>query len=182
MLTVPPVLEPLTLPEAKLRAGLDWADGDPRDALMLGFLAAARGLIERRTGIGMLTQTHVVSLARYAGSGRPISLPWRPVQSVTIATLDAGLYVLDPSSVEATPARLTLVSGTWAEDLVATIVVGFTTVALLKAAAPDLVHAVGLLTAHFATLGRDLASLTPAELVPMGIGELLAPYELVTLA
>ena len=107
MLTVPPVLEPLTLTEAKLRAGLDWAPGDPRDALMTSFIQAARSQVERDTGIALLEQTHTVSLARYALTSCRIGLPWRPVQSVVVDTLDAESYVLDPSSVDPTPARLT---------------------------------------------------------------------------
>lgn len=188
MLIVPPVLEPLTLIEAKLRAGLDWAPGDPRDGLMTSFIMAARSQVERDTGIALLTQTHTVSLSRAAGSCRPFALPWRPVQSVVVDVIDpasvwdADQYVLEPSSVDPTPARLELASGSWPDGLRATIVVGFTSVALLAAAAPLLVHAVGLLTAHYATLGRDLASLTPAELVPMGYADAIAPYQLVVVA
>lgn len=34
VLVTPPVLEPLTLADAKIRAGLDWVVGDARDPLL----------------------------------------------------------------------------------------------------------------------------------------------------
>lgn len=180
MLTVPPVLEPLTLTEAKLRAGVDWAPGDPREGLLTGFIQTARSQVERDTGIALLEQTHVVSLARAAFSGGPVALPVRPVQSVVLDTLDDALYVLDLSSVDPTPARLTLVSGVWPEGLMATIVAGFATVAELQAHAPGLVHAVGLLTAHYATVGRDLTTVgTIIARTLHGYDEAIAPYTLV---
>lgn len=182
MLTVPPTLEPFTLAEAKLRAGLDWVAGDARDALLTGFIMAARSQVERDTGVALFTQTHTVSLARAAGSSRPFTLPWRPVQSVVVDVLspasvwDASQYVVEPSSVDPTPAKLELVAGTWPTGLRATIVVGLLTVLQLQQRAPGLYHAVGLLLAHYATVGRDLANASGAGLVPMGYDDAIASY------
>ena len=80
MLITPPILEPLTLAEAKLRAGVEWASGDPREPMLLGFVQAARSQVERDTGIALLEQTHRVSLARYAWTSLPFTLPRRPVR------------------------------------------------------------------------------------------------------
>jgi hypothetical protein len=44
-----------------------------------------------------------------------------------------------------------------------------------------LVQAVGLLTAHYATLGRDLALSGTMTPVPMGYEEAIAPYRLIVL-
>jgi len=197
VLVTPPVLEPLTLAQGKLRAGLDWADGDARDALMLGFIQAARAKVERDTGIALLTQT--VDLFLDAIPSGPLALPWRPVQSAVVTAItaagvptvvDASQYLIDAASVAPIPARLGLAeAGAWPTDLRARqpwtirLVLGFTSVALLQAAAPPLVHAVGLLTAHYATVGRDIAAV--GHIVaenPYGYDDLIAPYELVTLA
>jgi uncharacterized phiE125 gp8 family phage protein len=198
VLFAPPVLEPFTLAEAKLRAGLEWADGDPRDALMTSFMATAVAKVQKDTGVALLPQTWDVFADRL--SGQSVPLPWRPVQSVTWVksidsagvtnTLAAGQYVLDPSSVAPTPARLGLAdTGVWPTDLrgfqpwMVRIVVGCLSLADLTAKAPELVQAVGLLIAHYATVGRDLttgdASITTT---PLGYADLIAPYELVTLA
>jgi uncharacterized phiE125 gp8 family phage protein len=168
ILVTPPIVEPLTLEQGKLRAGLDWAPGDARDALMIGWIAAARQQVEADTNIALLTQTWDVFL-----DARPTSfeLPRRPVQSVVVTfydaagvahTLDASNYLLGPSSVAPVPARLGLSpTGTWPTDLrtfqpwAVRIVVGFTTVALLQAHAPELIEAVALLVTHAATGGRD---------------------------
>jgi len=191
--TVAPVLEPLSLEQGQLRAGLAWpvGVGDPRDVLMRGFIQTARSQVEQATGIALLTQTHAVAIE--ACCSRWFALPRRPVQSVVIEAVDpdtgivtpwsASPFVLDPGSVEPRPARLAYRGvGNWPSGLRATIVVGFDTVDDLQAAAPDLVHAVGLLTAHYATLGRDLASPDPVTAIPGGYADAIAPYELVTIA
>jgi uncharacterized phiE125 gp8 family phage protein len=184
----------LTLDQAKLRAGLFWTPGDPRDVLMTGFIQTARHQVERDTGVALLEQTHAAPIR--VGC-RQFDLPFRPVkpQSVVIEAVDpetgtvtpwsSSPYVVDPSSVDPTPARLTLSSGcAWPSGLRATFVVGFATVALLQASAPGLVHAVGLLVAHYATLGRDLAVIDAGGLteIPMGYEDAIAPYCLVVLA
>jgi uncharacterized phiE125 gp8 family phage protein len=189
-------VEPLTLAQGKLRAGLDWADGDPRDALMLGFLAMARSQVQHDTGVVPLLQTYDVYFDALPPGRMPIALPWRPVAAVTsvqsidsaevLQTLAVANYTLDPGSEQPTPARVALSEiGVWPTDLrsfqpyVLRIVVGFASVALIP---PWFVHAVGLLTAHYATLGRDLASADPATAIPFGYAETIAPYQLVTLA
>jgi uncharacterized phiE125 gp8 family phage protein len=189
MLIEPPDLEPLTRAEAKLLAGLNWADSDPRAALLDGFIRAARAQVERDTGIAMLEQTHRIAIVREAYTQQAVVLPRRPARAVVVDAIDGGAvwdaanYVLEPSSVDPTPARLTLASASsWPTGLQATIVAGFETVEDLHAHAPDLVHAVGLLVAHYATLGRDLASVSPAELVPMGYEEAIAFFRLVVVA
>lgn len=187
-------IEPLTLDEAKLRAGLDWTLGDPRDALMTGFIAAARAKVEQDTGLALLTQTRDVYLD--AVYDRTIVLPPQsmPLQAVTsVKTWDtAGVQnTLDPSNyvVDLPSARLGLaLAGYWPTDLrpfqpwVIRIVAGYLDVNALTTAAPLLVHAVGLLVAHFATLGRDLASVNQVTEVPCGYEDAIAPYVQVSVA
>src|SRR5436190_19232784 len=91
VLVTPPSVEPLTLDDAKLRANLDWVAGDPRDALMSGFIAAARSKVEQDTGLALLTQTRDVYLD--AVQGRTIDLPSqsRPLQSVaSVKSIDTA--------------------------------------------------------------------------------------------
>jgi len=193
VLVTPPTIEPLTLTQGKLRAGLDWLVGDPRDDLMTGFIAAARSKVEQDTGLALLTQTRDVYFDRWPYGTVPLELPAQstPLQSVTsvkstdtagaVNTLDPSTYLVDVAS-----GRIGLsASGVWPTDLrpfqpiVIRIVAGWTSVALMP---PLLVHAVGLLTAHYATLGRDLASLNTISEVPQGYEDAVAPYRLVTLA
>lgn len=192
VIVTPPAIEPLTLAEAKLRAGLDWPDGDPREILLAGFIPAARAKVERDTGLALLTQTRDIYLDMI--TARVLSLPVFPIQSVTsvkstdtagvVNTLNPTNYVVDLAS-----ARLGLsLSGVWPTDLrpfqpyVIRVVAGWPDVLTLTAQEPLLVHAVGLLLAHYATLGRDLASLDPATEIPHGYRDIIASYERVTVA
>lgn len=188
-------VEPLTITEGKLRAGLDWVAGDPRDALMANFLAAARSKVEKDTGIVLLLKTFDVYFDALPRG--PIALPWRPVTSIVsvnsidsagaVHELDVTNYHLDPSSAAPVPARVALSDvGAWPTDLrafqpyVLRLTAGYASVAALTAAEPLLVHLVGRLTAHYATLGRDLASVDALSDVPFGYEDDIAAYRLVT--
>jgi hypothetical protein len=163
-----PTEEPLTLDQGKLRAGLDWAAGDPRDDLMRGFIAAARAKVEQDTGLALLTQTRDVTIT--PGSDGTMPIPWQAYPVQTISPLVPMPLSWTWSGVYA--------AGSWR------VVVGWPDAATLAAEAPLLVQAVGLLTAHYATFGRDLAlpsGNTQASLVPLGYPEAIAPYTLVTL-
>src|SRR5262245_24487473 len=82
-----PTEEPITLDEAKLRAGLDWEPGDPRDALMQGFIAAARNQVEQDTGLALLTQTREVTVLVPPGGGVvPLPMQALPLQAITDLT------------------------------------------------------------------------------------------------
>jgi hypothetical protein len=163
-----PVAEPLTLDEAKLRAGLDWPAGDPRDELMLGFIKSARQKVELDTGLALLEQTRRVSFA--APAGFPLPLPAQTIPTVSI-TPDAG----------STPPELAdgVLVGDYTGALI--VVAGWPDAATLALEAPLLVHAVGLLVAHMATLGRDLASFEEPFLVPLGYDDAIQPHRILRL-
>jgi len=183
-------VEPLTLVEGKLRAGLEWVPGDARDALMAGFIAAARSKVEQDTGLALLTQTRDVYLDTLAPVVKLPSLS-TPLQAVTaLSSIDTagGVNVLDPTNyvVDLAGGRIALAAdGAWPSDLrpfqpwVIRIVSGWTSGALIP---PLLVHAVGLLTAHYATLGRDLASRDPATEIPFGYSDAISSYVPVVVA
>jgi uncharacterized phiE125 gp8 family phage protein len=178
-----PTDEPLTLDEGKLRAGLDWAVGDPRDALMQSFIAAARQYVEQRTARAIPAQAHqlfydgtgigVGTLLAVPGSSQPLV----SVEAVT-STDAAGVdHPLDPAAylvqrgsgliqlVGPLPTDVRALEG-WRVD----VTCGSTPLD------PGLLQVIGLLTAHYATLGRDLATLTPATDIPHGFEEAIAPF------
>lgn len=183
-----PIGEPISLDEGKLRAGLDWSDGDPRDALMMSFIKAARHKVEQDTGWALLTQTLDVW---YDHVTPPVVLPegCRPLQAVTsITSTDSqGIpHVLDPTQylVDVVSGRIGLApNGVWPTDLrgfqpwTIRVVAGWPSVELLQLEAPMLVQAVGLLTAHFATMGRDAVTVgLHLGATPFGYDDLIASY------
>jgi uncharacterized phiE125 gp8 family phage protein len=180
----------LTIEEGKQVAGLDWAPGDARDALIGRFIQAATRKLQTATGIVPLTTAYDL-LFDALPTGKPIDLPWRPVQTVTVGSIDtAGVthelapadVILDRGDVAPRSARVSIVPGAWPTDMrefqpwILHLVVGYASVALLNAADPMLVHLVARLVAHYATLGRDLASIDPATDIPMGWSDDIAAY------
>lgn len=183
-------VEPLTLEQGKLRAGLEnWAPGDPREPLMTGFIAAARSKVEQDTGLALLQQTRDVYFDAIAGSRFTLPALSQPLQAVTsVSSIDTAdvVHVLDPAQyvVDLASARLGLaIGGAWPTDLrpfqpyVVRIVAGYPSIARLQAAAPLLWHAVGLLTAHYATVGRDLTTVgTIIDTTPQGYDDAISSY------
>jgi uncharacterized phiE125 gp8 family phage protein len=190
VVVTPPAREPLTLEQGKLVAGQDWAANDPRELLMKGWIAAARAKVELDTGLALLTQTRDIYYDRMPGDVFTLPAQSMPLQSVTsIKSVDtAGVtntLATDQYLVDLTSGRVGLSdSGSWPTDLrsfqpiVIRIVAGYASVALIPAL---LLHAVGLLVAHFATFGRDLVSLESLEDVPYGYQDAIAGYQTVTL-
>jgi uncharacterized phiE125 gp8 family phage protein len=183
-LITPPTEEPLTLAEAIQRAGFTWAPGDPREALMTGFIAAARSKVEKDTGLALLTQTWDIEL-EVAWNGL-LPLPWQvtPIQTLTIeaAPPDGGTRVtLSPHEFRIDRRRRVIGLASWPATwgaYVLHVTSGWPSPAALSQEAPLLTHAVGLLTAHFATLGRDLASPDDVTAVPYGYEDAIAPHRL----
>lgn len=162
--TVAPTLEPLTLDEAKLRAGLDWPSGDPRDGQMQLFIEAARQRVERDTGVALLTQTWEVYLS-HATSVVDFPAPAQPLQTLAVIREPASL---PPPPVTDVNDPLQLYP--WAYE----IVVGWTAVEQIP---PLLRWAVGLLTAHYATAARDAVVVgTIASEVPLGYDDALLDF------
>jgi len=189
---VAPPAAVLTVTEGKLRAGLDWIVGDPRDQLMASFIAAATAKVEEDTGVALAPRTVDVfydTLPRtYA-----VPLPLRPVSGVTFSSFDSSsirvplagaIYALNSGSAAPVEASVQLIDAdAWPATLRAfqpwaiQIVAGFTTAADIP---PRLLHAVALLVAHYATIGRDLVQIghIVAE-TPLGYESIIAPYQLV---
>jgi len=170
-----PTEEPLTLDQAKLRAGFEWAPGDERDTLLRGFIKAARQKVEHDTGLALLTQTRDIFVA--ATSNGLVPLPWQamPVQSLTAIEGSVGFFTQDLVQRALHFEEGATLAAMWR------VVAGWPSPAVLEAEAPMLTQAVGLLTAHYATLGRDLALLGAAVPVPHGYDACIDAYRVVWL-
>jgi hypothetical protein len=178
-LVTPPAVEPFTVKEAKVLAAMTWPETtppDPRDQMMTDFIAAARSQVEHDTGLALLTQEHDVYVLD------PVCFVSLPVQCTPVQTISAlgplpaasswGLTASGRGFVLARPT-----TGVWR------VKSGWPDVAALKQEAPGLMHAVGLLVAHFATIGRDIyitGAVASVNLVPLGYEEAIAPYRLIT--
>ena len=186
VLITPPTEEPITLEEAKLRAGLDWPTTDPpdpRDQLMRDHIAAARSQVERDTGLALLTQTRDVLFVTLPSGLVALPMQALPLQAVVSVTpIDPGAVYALPSGAysavrEVPPEFAGVPAG------VARVTVGWLDAADLRLRAPLLVQAVGLLCAHFATAGRDaVVTGTTAETVPLAYEEAIASYRLIWVA
>ena len=191
VIVTPPTWEPFTLDEAKLRAGLDWAPGDPRDDLMKEFIAAARSKVELDTGRALNLHTRdvflddlppVLQLPEY-------SSPLQSVMSVNAIAPDGALTLVDAANyeVDLASARIAFTGGAWPSTMtlralhpwVVRITAGYPDVDALKARAPQLHQAVGLMIAHYATRGRDATSMEAVNEMPYGYDCAIAPYTLV---
>jgi len=186
-------VEPLTLAEAKLRAGLDWVGGDPRDAMLTSFIAAARSKVEQDTGLALLTQTRDVYFDALAGQVIALPPQCTPLQAVieiastdrtgAVQPLAATSYVVDVAT-----GRVGLALGAaWStgtlrpfQPFVMRIIAGYPSVAQLP---PLLFFAVGLLAAHYLTAGRDVLQVGHiVATTPFGYEDAIAPYRLETVA
>jgi uncharacterized phiE125 gp8 family phage protein len=178
-----PTAEPLTLAQAKLRAALNWPDGDPRDDLMKEFIAAARAYVERRIARTIAAQAMRLyyDAAQIAvGTILQLPLPLVSVESVT-STDAAGVetaLATTAYSVQRGPGLLTVI-GPLPTDVRAAEGwrVNVTSGTDVTALDPELVQVIGLLTAHYATAGRDLVTLVAQGLeIPQGFEDALTPF------
>lgn len=78
VLTAPPVVEPITLAEAKAHVRVDAGD---EDALIGSLIVAARSFVERSLSLALITQGWSLYLDHWPRS-REVALPIVPAQSV----------------------------------------------------------------------------------------------------
>lgn len=179
--TVEPVAEPVDPETVRLHLrGLATAE----DPLLIGWIAAARALVEEYTGRALMTQTWRAEMEAW-----PLALRLQravPLQSVTsvqyydaantLQTLDASVYVV--SAFE--PALITLADGkTWPalarrpDAVRVTYVAGATSAADVPM---PLVQALMLLCGHW-DANRSLAVVgTSAEDLPWSVRALCGPF------
>lgn len=177
----PPTVEPLTRAQGKLRAGLEWPDGDDRDELMDAMIKAARTAWETQTGMALLPQTRTLSYD--APLPRVLDLIVRPLQSVASVTAtlaDGTEQILDPSSyvVDLSGSRIafaqTPANVRAFQPYAITVVAGYEDPDAIPS---DIVQAIGVLVGYWATAGRDMVSVgTVGHDMPYGWDDLVGPY------
>lgn len=188
LVVVEPPTDPLfTLAEGKLLAGVDWPAGDPREPLMTDWITAARSQVERDVALPLLTQTLDLYVVGACAPTIELLRPPGRLQSVAYVQAWDGVQPLDPTSYRVDLARgtITLLAGLWPVSLTVRFVGGWDAPPTAKAAAPLLIHAAGLLVAHYATLGRDLAVLDASaavNLIPQGYADAIVSYQPVEIA
>lgn len=121
--TTQPVVEPVTLAEARLQCRID-PDDTADDARLMAYIAAARGMAEQETGQRLLPQTWEFYLDAWPSDGR-IELPQLPVRSITsvkytntagvLTTVSSGAYRLDTRALRA--VLQPVYGGTWPTDV-----------------------------------------------------------------
>lgn len=171
---VTPMTEALyTIDEALLRAGLSWVGDDPRRPMVTDWIAAAQAKVELDTGLALLTQTRDVTFTT-TDWWTPLPAQCTPVQALEEVDEELGLA---PLLTLIGPSRYAIAPGC---SGMLRVTAGWTSKADFKARVPLLYHAVGLLIAHYATAGRDLAITgTIVATMPEGYAEAVAPHVLV---
>ncbi len=109
--TVAPLVEPVTLAEAKAHLRLDH---DHEDTLVAGLITVAREHLEQTTGLALIDQSWRMTLDDWPRGGVvPIGIgPVRAIIAVTVFAADGAGAVIDPASLQldgnGRPARLCL--------------------------------------------------------------------------
>ncbi len=183
VLVTPPVIEPVSIAEAKSHLRLD---GSADDILVASLILTSRLHIEAALGLALVTQGWKLVLDRWPKSDC-LALPLRPVQSITsvaVLTADGSPDVLAPSSFVldggGAPPRLVRTGAAWPTVGRAAAGIEIDFVAGFGAAAADVPapirQALLLLIAHWYE-HRDPIEIGSAEsAVPRAVSELLLPY------
>lgn len=185
VLLTPPASEPVSLAEAKAQIGV--AHGDD-DQLIAALVAAARRVVEARTGLVLMAQRWLCWRDAWPADG-VIALPVAPLRAVeeigvhgeddARAVIDPAHYIVDaaslPPRVLLRGSRLWPAPGRALNGISIEVAAGFGTAA---ADVPQpLRQAVLLLVAHFYAQRGD----EPGGGLPLGLGALLDPYRMVRL-
>ena len=99
-LLVPPMMEPVSLQDARLHLRVD---GTSEDVAILSKVTASRQLVELYTRRALIAQTWRLSLDK---STLEIALPWVPLEQVTSVTLDGTVVPTSDYHVDLDGARV----------------------------------------------------------------------------
>jgi len=180
-----PAKEPLSLAEAKRFLRIT---SNAEDDVVAALVAAARKRVERGTELALLTQTVEVKVDGFWGTCA-LELPMPPLQSVesvTYVDLNGAEQTLDPATYQVSthrrPGRIWLAYGkSWPatrnqpEAVTITFKAGFgDEPADLLSKAPNLVHAVRILAAHYDRHREAVLAGVAPVLVPEGVEVLMA--------
>jgi uncharacterized phiE125 gp8 family phage protein len=93
--TLRPELEAITLAEAQQQTRVDLEGSPPasaEDAFLLRAITTAREWVERRTGLSVVPQELLFTLAQLPPGRQPLVLPNGPVVSITALLVDGQPY------------------------------------------------------------------------------------------
>lgn len=184
LLVTGPLDEPVTLDEARAHLRLD---ATSEDGLLTALLTAARTSLEGETRRAFMTQSWRLILDEWPGA--TLTLPLAPVSAVTAVTINdvddtreiaASLY---ETALEGDAPRLTRVA-TWPLPTrrVGGIAIDFTAGYGAAAAVPaPLKQAILLLAAHWFENREPVVLGERAEILPLSVAALIAPYRRVHL-
>jgi uncharacterized phiE125 gp8 family phage protein len=183
ILLTPPVIEPLTLIEAKAFLRVDRGDDD---AVIIALIAAARVHVEAMTRRALLAQTWRFTLDAWPKGGRfaPRIGPLRELVAARVFDADGEAREIDPESFVVDAAANAIAAPCFAlpapgraqVGIVLDVLCGYGTDAGEVPA--DLRHAVRLLLAHWYD---NRVATADGAVVPAGVGALLAPYRMLAL-
>jgi uncharacterized phiE125 gp8 family phage protein len=183
---VTPPPEPITVADAVDFLRVSTAD---ENTLIGRYCQAARLFVQNRIQRSLVPQTVDIGLDQ-APTGAWLDLPFPPLVSVTSiaaidvsgssSLLDLSTFLVDTASE---PGRIGVPAGHWwpmnlrtFQSLTLRIVVGYTTVP------EDLVQAMRLLIGHYYENRGAIETGRIVPFQPFGVEELIAPYELVSVA
>lgn len=188
VLTSAPIIEPVTLEEAKTHLRLD---GTYEDILIASLILTSRLHVEAAAGLALIDQSWILQLDRWPKRGSvelPLS-PLKSVDSVRVRDASGGWAIVPPTAylvdIASRPARFVLNGGPRPDPAVRAAGVeiaftaGFGTVAAHVPA--PLRHAILMLVAHWYEC-RDAVPIGAGELaIPAAIGDLIAPFRKIRL-
>ncbi len=188
-LTSGPVLEPITVSEAKAHLRLD---GSAEDILIGSLIVTSRLHVEAALGLALITQGWRLTLDRWPEGREPVRFPLRPIASVTSVTVFAadGTPTLVPSEHylldgHALSPRLIPHGNGWPQPGRAANGIEIEFEAGTADAAEDVPgpirHAILLLVAHWYEHRDPLEIGQAAAAIPAAVSDLLKPYREVRL-
>lgn len=178
-IVVPPAELPVTLDELKAQTNID---SDISDALLMGYLRAAVGYVERVYDMPLVTQTLDVDVVAFPAAGKPLNVRQWPLQSVTSivyvdsaaaeAIWDAGAYRVIAGQGLIWPA----VGGSYPTALDTVVVRGVFGFGGRNDVPPEIRHALMLIVADWSRDRENTVTGAALQPIPIGAKNLLMSY------
>lgn len=183
--TVAPLVEPLSLADAKAHLRVDVSDDD---SLITTLVTSARLAVERIISRSLITQTWQLNIDRFPDSNQHILLPQSPAQSVSqiqyvdqdglTQTFASSKYTLD-SNDQRRPRIALAFNESWPSEQDVVNAVTITYVAGFGSASSDvpedLTSAIKLLVGLLYE-NREQITVTNMQNIPFGVMSLLADF------
>lgn len=183
VLTSGPLVEPVTVSEAKAHLRID---ASSEDVLLASLLLTSRLHIEAALGLALINQTWMLVLDRWPADGT-VEIPIAPLQAISVVRVrDAAgaATAIAPTSylidIASKPPRLVWnaiappAPGRFANGIEIDVSVGFGATAASVPA--PLKHAILMLTAHWYEHRDPVEIGSPAARIPDAVSDLIQPF------